>query len=79
LIELLFNKTLDEIIDDYPSNSNKPTWKDQIITNPDLLAKTRSKYIALDEEKGICYLIPGTRVSDDKAGIARLVKVASIV
>jgi len=79
LIELLFNKTLADIINDYSIKRDKPTWKDLIIKNPDLLAKTRSKYIALDEEKGICYLIPGTRVSDDKAGIARLVKVASIV
>lgn len=63
LVEMLFTKSLNDILAEYVISNEPPTWKDQLITNPDLIKWAKKKYIALDEAKGICYLLPATRVS----------------
>lgn len=76
LVEMLFTKSLDDVLTEYVISNESPTWKDQLIINPDLIKSAKKKYIALDETKGICYLLPGSRVTNDKKGVAKLRKIA---
>lgn len=77
LFKQLLSKTPSQLIDDYESPEGSSTWRDLLISDPQLLSKARKKYFAFDDDWDHCYLIPGSKVAGDEAGRKKLFKVVS--
>lgn len=69
----LQNKTLKDLIDSFPSGSGTPQWRINLIKNDGLLAQSQLKYLVLNDDQSICYLIPRTKVANNNAGIGQLI------
>jgi hypothetical protein len=72
LLDQLTTKKLIDIIKDYPCGKAMPHWKKEIIKKDKLLDHSYSHYIAVKEDDSCCWLIPGSRVSNNKWGKERL-------
>lgn len=83
LKELILKLSTNEIgalISEYISKkefSDLPNWKKRIIKEEHLLEHSRSHYIAIkeDEDNSCCWLIPGSRVANNRDGRAKLKKI----
>jgi len=70
------DKGIECIIDDYKKDTQKyshlPKWKQRIIEEEGLLDHSEEHYIAVREDNTICWLIPHSKVANDKKGMERL-------
>ncbi len=72
LVLLLMSKTPAQIMSEFVPVAGMPNWKVRLIKESGLLSFSRKKCIAVDDSKGICYLIPESRVENSEDGKRRL-------
>lgn len=76
LFEKLRNETPDQLIENFEPSEKSPPWQTMLIKEPQWLSMARKKYIAFDDKWDHCFLIEGSKVTNDDAGRKRLIKVA---
>ena len=79
LFEKLRNETPDQLIENFEPSKKTPPWQTLLIKEPQWLSMARKKYIAFDDKWDHCFLIEGSKVTNDDAGRKRLIKVAKEV
>lgn len=72
LVRLLINKTPAQIANEFVPETGMPNWKVRLIKDPGLMGYSHKKYIAVDDSKGVCYLIPESRIKNSEDGKSRL-------
>lgn len=71
----LIEAPLHEIIDNFTPNEKTPDWMTTLIKDKELIKISQSGYIACKDGENFCHLIPGSRVANSPAGLAKLVRV----
>lgn len=63
----LIGKNCTRLIEEYRPEPGTPNWRIRLIRESDLIGRATGHYIALDEEGGVVYPIPGIRPHDNSA------------
>ncbi|SCX84430.1 DUF262 domain-containing protein [Flavobacterium caeni] len=70
LVLLLIEKDLKEIVEDFSAPLSFPNWKLRLIKEPEILdKKSRSKYIAIEDDNSACWLLKSKRPRDTEGCI----------
>jgi|AntRauTorckE5430_2_1112549.scaffolds.fasta_scaffold02597_3 hypothetical protein len=75
LFDQLKNQTPDQIIEKFEPTESTPSWRKMLIKEAKWLGLSKKKYIAFDDSWDHCYLMEGSKVTNDDAGRKRLTKI----